>query len=83
MTLKQHERYRVRVKLRRGPAWVVRPDAEALDGRELVVTCAWWCDPGIYEGEQALLLDHDQEPITVAWIASGDVEVLGPALPES
>lgn len=60
--------------IRRGD-WLVKPEAETLDGREVDVRAGWPLDEdetrgGIYRGEWAMLLP-DGLPLT--WIASGDL----------
>lgn len=70
--------YRVRVKLRRGPEWRLKPGVEAIDGREITVCVQWRIteeDSSIYAGEWALG-SPDLEDVGITWVASGDVEVL-------
>lgn len=73
--LELHNTYRVRVRLRRGGTWKVKPEAEELDGLELVVSCAWFIDSGQYTGEYAMMLPP-APVVPIAWVASGDVELL-------
>lgn len=83
MTLiEQYDRLKVRVKLRRPPDWPnpVKPEAEWLDGRELLVEAAWLNDEdSSYPGEWALTFVDAGMPIppnSPFWLASGDVEIL-------
>lgn len=69
--------YRARVAIRRGD-WLVKPEAESLDGREVVVSAGWRLDEdetrgGIYSGEGAMILPLGAP---LAWIASGDLVLL-------
>lgn len=54
----------------------MKPQAEALDGGEIVVSTGWKVDDGIYVGEWAMIiedtpiLDPERE---VLWLASGDL----------
>ena len=86
MTFEQHRDYRVRVRLRRDERYVVRPERELLDARELVVTPMWHIAPedsALYANEIALgpsLFDEATksafELASCGWIASGDVVML-------
>jgi len=76
------ERYRARVRIRRG-ILPVKPEAEPLDGREVEVEAGWplmndgqidETRGGIYRDEWAMLLPRDWP---LLWIASGDLEFLG------
>jgi hypothetical protein len=71
-------KYRARVSIRRVAP--VRPEAEPLDGREVVVSGGWPFDTdedrgGPYRGEWAMILAPEFDT-GIAWIASGDLENL-------
>lgn len=78
MTIERFHTYRVRVCVRRGRRFRVKPAAQALDGRTITVTAGWpigESDSALYAGEWALR-SPELEPYGITWIASGDVEVL-------
>lgn len=71
------QRFRARVRIRRGD-WLVKPEAERLDGREVEVSAGWPIEPdetrgGIYSGEWAMILPQGAP---LLWIASGDLELM-------
>lgn len=83
-------RVRVRVRIRRvrtdGTPWLVKAEAETLDGKEFELEYGWLMDEGDpYPGEIAWLfsidefrkhgLDVERAPM---WLASGDLELLAP-----
>ena len=77
------EHVRVRVRIRRGHGYVVKPEAEPLDGREFSMHAAWRIGADeslLYAGEWALCPDDPEDFIRLGrvpmWIASGDVEIL-------
>lgn len=65
-----------RVKLRRGPGWKVKPEAECLDGEVFHFQHGWVVESGKYEGETAWIgyRDSSYPPSAPTWIASGDLE---------
>ena len=74
MRFAQLRQYRARVAIRRGD-WLVKPEAEQLDGQEVLVRAGWPIADdetrgGIYRDEWAMLLPPEA-PLT--WIASGDL----------
>lgn len=74
----RYARYRATIKIRRGPGRVVRPEAEALDGKRLLLEAAWPIteeDRPDYAGEWAMtaVRDDGQEPLPCGWVASGDL----------
>jgi hypothetical protein len=83
--MERFKTYRVRMKIRRGPGFNPRPEADALDGKEFVVEVAWLISPdewAQYGNEYALRPVGEQSieafrRAQVQWTASGDVEVLG------
>lgn len=83
--LEQFDRVLGTVRLRRsGPP--VKPTAEALDGRQFAFEVRWQIedDDSRYPGEWALYpIGGDSmaafDAAAIAWIASGDVSVDGPA----
>lgn len=73
--IERYKSYRVRVRIRRGAQWLVKPGVERLDGREIDVE-AWWVigdESGLYEGEWAMGSDS-LKPYGITWIASGDLD---------
>lgn len=73
-----------RVEIRRGGRWVVKPDAEQLNGQVYRFREGWVLtseDTGIYSGEVAMIAiwDDPKYPYPLAapvWIASGDLRLL-------
>ena len=67
---------KMRVRIRRGTEWEVRPEAEQLDGRVFEFERAWTMgesDP--YPGEMAYMPNDETYPHGAPiWIASGDLE---------
>jgi len=67
---------RMRVKIRRGPGWRVKPEAEQIDGKTYTFFEAWLSnkhDP--YPGERVWMPCDDKYPGSApAWIAEGDLE---------
>jgi hypothetical protein len=69
------------VRMRRGGRWVVKPEAEQLEGRTYRFRMGWQLtseDTGIYAGEAAMVAVWDDAeypyPETApVWIASGDL----------
>lgn len=77
------EKFRARIAIRRGD-WLVKPEAESLDGREVVVRAGWPIEEnetcgGIYRDEWAMLLPPG---LPIAWIASGDLQGLAAPIGE-
>ncbi len=72
----QFKKYKV--KIRRGPGWEVKPDAELIDGKVFEFTNGWVMDEkdtSIYIGETAMLPHDDTWPYCeIGWLASGDLE---------
>lgn len=69
-----HTTYRATVKLRRGDGFVVRPECEEDDGKDVVLSSGWKFEDGEreqYRGEWAMV-DNSRQ-LGVAWIASGDL----------
>ena len=72
-------RQRFRVRLRRGDGWIVKPEAEEIDGRIAWFTYGWPMDSedsSIYVGEEAWIVDRAEPWLEGApvWLASGDLE---------
>lgn len=66
------------VKIRRGPGWGVKPEAEELDGLTLRLMASWRMtedDTSIYVGEFAMTPHDDRSArlLPLTWIASGDI----------
>ncbi len=63
------------VRIRRGPGWAVKPEAEALEGRTHRFTYGWRIRaPSIYAGEIAWIVAPEGWPEDAPlWIASGDL----------
>jgi len=66
-----------RIQLRRGEGWVVKPEAEQLDGKVHPFRFGWIIssdESSIYAGEGAWIAHPDDWPEDApAWIASGDL----------
>lgn len=78
--MEPHRRYRVRVCIRRGPGFIIRPDVDVdrIDGRLMIVNVMWRItaeESETYAGEYALSAP-ELEDASLTWIASGDVEVI-------
>jgi len=67
---------RMRVKIRRGPGWGVKPGAEQIDGRVYVFLQGWMSDDDDpYPGERVWIPSDENYPkFAPAWIAEGDLE---------
>jgi hypothetical protein len=77
--LKQYQRYRARVRMRRGEGWMLKPGLELLDGQLIEVEAMWRMgdgDPEIYRGEWAMGMSVELRQYGVTWIASGDLDGL-------
>jgi hypothetical protein len=70
--IRQHHTYVATVRIRRGPGWDVKPEAEALDGRRMRFLASW-CngEDERYAGEWAMM-PVERVP-WIAWVASGDL----------
>lgn len=69
------------VRIRRGSGWVIKPEAEVIDGLPARFMCAWRItanDSDLYAGEWAMQPLNTTFPWPVAWVASGDIENLTP-----
>lgn len=77
---KRYEIKKCRIKFRRTEKLVVKPEAEALNGREVELMIGWRIeeDDRRYPNEWALITapGHDRALFPLTWIASGDVQIL-------
>lgn len=65
---------KMRVKLRRGPGFKVKPEAEQIDGKDFVFRYGWLMEDGLYKGETAWLPYGITYPAKApSWLASGDL----------
>lgn len=66
----------MRVRIRRGEGWNVRPEAEQVDGNVYLFKYGWTFEPDErYPGEAAWIADDTRWPADApTWIASGDLE---------
>lgn len=68
--MQQFDKFVAIVRLRRGDGYVVRPEAESWDGREVEAEALWEIeDRPEYAGEWACRV----EGFPFGWIASGDL----------
>ncbi len=84
MDIERFKLYRATVRLRRGEGFNVKPEAEQMDGKELMFRPGWEMtreDTSIYVGEWAMCperaMPSDDWPVDApGWIATGDLENL-------
>ena len=63
-----------KVNLRRGNGWIVKKNAEQIDGKEFCFIDGWRIEEGIYYGEIAMIPNDNKYPHDApTLIASGDL----------